>query len=152
MQDNQFCTGRISKASASSSLQSNMDTEGLRCLSTASSAHAVPHWAKNWLFLPACQADNCIDLCDMPSKNGNSGDRIHYAAEHSCFGSGGFLGHKGRCCNAKLNGCCSPPSCCPFTLIFLFSCSDNLPRSHHSVELFPVLWNTVYYDAFMQNR
>lgn len=144
--------GGSQKQLHSAPCQPNTDAAGLRCLSTASSAHAVPHWAKNWLFLPACRRGlHWLVWSDVPSKNGNSGNKIHYVAKHSCFSSGGILGHKGHHCNAKLNGCCSPLSCCASTLIFLFSCSGSLLRSHHSAELFPVMWNTVFYDTFMQN-
>lgn len=61
----QSCTGRISRKAESSFLLSKCGHGGAVGLSTLSSAHAVPSWAKNQLCSPVCQADDCLDLCDV---------------------------------------------------------------------------------------
>lgn len=111
------CTGRISKAAEPSSLLAKRGAEGL-WVSAHSPLHMLSHPEQRRHF--ACQrveemiALTCVIW--MSSENGDLGDKICYAAKHSCVSSGGFLGHRSHCCKAELNGCCSPSGCCPFAL------------------------------------
>lgn len=115
------CTGRISKVPKSSSLPAWMQ-RGYRSQHILLCTYC-PFLGKEPTLLASVTSRQSPWLVwsDMHSKNGNLGDKIHYVAKHWCFSSGGSLGHKGRCCNTMLNGCCSPSSCCPFTLIW-YSC------------------------------